>query len=181
MARSYTKAEGSLFKTGGYGMHVSLDMFFDLEAVQARMDRKTERVFGATGAYTRKAMQRGMRRRRGVSAPGEYPSARPGNPLLRDKIRFGYDSNKQALVIGPALLDRTDREVAAAGMTVPELINYGGTVMRRRRWDPQANRIRRMQRSERPIPWHYRPRPFVALTRPIAERALMENMERFDF
>ncbi len=162
-------------------MHVSLDMFFDLEAVQARMDKKTERVFGATGAYVRKAMQRRMRRRKSASAPGDYPSARPGNPLLREKIRFGYDNRNQSLVIGPALLDRTDREVAAAGLTVPELINYGGTVMRRKIWDPRAKKIRYLGRNQRPIPWHYRPRPFVALTENIARAKLLENMEKFRF
>lgn len=162
-------------------MHVSLDMFFDLPAVQSRMDKKTERVFGSTGAYTRKVMQRGMRRRKGASQPGGYPSARPGNPLLREKIRFGYDSSSKSLVVGPALLDRTDREVAAAGMTVPELVNYGGTVMRRKAWNPRTKKITYLRRDQRPIPWHYRPRPFVELTQPIAEKKLMENMEKFDF
>lgn len=190
----YTKAEGSLFTSGGRGVHVSLDMFFDLPGIIAKMDKKTERVLSSTGAFAMSVMQRGMRYRKSASKPGDYPSARQGrvkkksdlkpgemngNSLLRAKIRFGFESSTKSLIVGPALLDSTDSEVAAAGKTVPELINFGGTIQRRQIYDPKTKQIRYLRRGQKPVRWRYRPRPFVELTKPIAIRKLAENMEKF--
>jgi hypothetical protein len=143
------------------------------------MDKKTEKVLSATGAFTRTAMQRGMRRRKSASKPGDYPSAH-GNSLLRDRILFGFDVGTESLIVGPDKLDSTDREVAAAGKTVPELINFGGTVTRKAIYDPKTKQIRRIRHNQRPRQWVYRPRPFVALTLPIAAKKLADNMERFE-
>lgn len=172
-------AVGSLFKTGGFGMHVSLDMFFDRAGVLNAMDDKSNRCMSSAGAFGRTVMQRGMRRRRSASSVGDYPSARPGNPLLRERVRFGYDKKNKSLVIGPALLDSTDREVAQAGYTVPELVNYGGTIKRQRTYDPVRDEIVRLGPSEPPEQWLYQPRPFVELTQPKAEQKLMDNLANF--
>ncbi len=170
----------SLFSNGGFGFHVSLDMFFDRAGIIAKMDEKTNKVLSNTGAFARTVMQRGMKYRKSPSPVGGYPSAHRGNPLLREKIRFGYDEATKSVVIGPALLDKTDKEVAAAGKTVPELINYGGVVMRRKVYDPKLKQIRHLHRTQKPIPWHYGARPFAELTLPIASKKLAENMEKFD-
>ncbi len=169
---------GSLFPTGGFGMHVSLDMFFDRAGVQSAMDEKTNRCMSNAGAFGRTVMQRGMRKRKKISAPGEYPSAH-SYPLLRDKVRFGYDRQKSTLVVGPALLDRTDREVAAAGFTVPELVNYGGVVTRKSIYNPIRKRIEALPAGLEPVQWIYQPRPFVELTKPLVEKKLMENYANF--
>lgn len=174
-------AVGSLFRTGGFGMHVSLDMFFDRAGTIAAMDEKSNRCMSSAGAFGKTVMQRGMRRRKAISDPGNYPSAHPGNPLLREKVRFGFDKDKKSLVVGPALLDSTDPEVAAAGFTVPELVNFGGTVERRSTYDPLANRIKRISNAENPVRWLYQPRPFVELTQPKVEKKLLDNLERFTF
>jgi hypothetical protein len=172
---------GTLFKTGGHGIHVSLDMFFDRQGVITRMDAKTNKVLSSAGAFSRTVMQRGMRKRKKISSPGEYPSAHQ-NPLLREKVRFGFTGNfhdaLKGVVIGPALLDSPDKEVAASGKTVPELINEGGVVMRRMVYDRNKKELRR---TRQPIRWKYRARPFVDLTMPKAAAKLAENMEKFDF
>lgn len=155
-------------------------MFFDRAGVQAAMDKKTTRVLSATGAFSRKAMQRGMRYRKSASQPGDYPSARRGNAMLRDRILFGFDVGTESLIVGPAKLDSQDKEVAAAGKTVPELINFGGTITRKAIYDPQKKQIRRIRANQRPRRWRYRPRPFVELTLPIAAAKLRDNMEKFD-
>lgn len=157
--------------------HVSLDMFFDRAKVIDAMDRKTHRVLSSTGAFGRSVMQRGMRYRKKASTPGDYPSARRGNALLRDGIFFGYNASAREVVVGPRLLDRTDSDVAAMGKTVPQLINEGGVVSRRMVYDAKK---KQMRRTNRPLRWRYRPRPFVDLTLPKAAAKLAENMEKFD-
>lgn len=155
-------------------------MFFDRVKVLDAMDKKMNRVGGATGAFGRKVMQRGMRYRKSASEPGDYPSARRGNSLLRDKILFGYDIRTKDLVIGPARLDTQDKEVSAAGKTVPELINFGGTVTRHAIYDPEKKQIRRIRKTQRPRRWRYRPRPFITLTLPIVVEKWKENVEKYD-
>lgn len=155
-------------------------MFFDRVRVLDAMDAKTNKVGGATGAFGRRVMQRGMRYRKSASNPGDYPSARRGNAMLRDRILFGYDIKTKDIVIGPAKLDSQDKEVAAAGKTVPELINFGGTITRHAIYDPTTKQIRRIRHNQRPRRWRYRPRPFTSLTLPIVVEKWKENMEKFN-
>jgi hypothetical protein len=169
-----------LFGNGGFGIHVSLDMFLDRARILAVMDDKSNRACYETGLFGRKVMQRGMHKtKNAISSEGEYPRAH-GNPLLRDKIRFGYDATIRELIIGPALLDKTDKDVAAAGMTVPELINSGGTVMRRKVYDAKRKQIRPLRASEQPRAWHYKKRPFVRLTLPLVAAKLKEKMQTLE-
>ena len=158
-------------------INVTTKMFFDRAKVIAAMDNKTARVLGSTGAFTWRAMKQGMRYRKSASKPGDYPSARRGNALLRDRVLFGYAISAGELVVGPSLLDRTDKEVAAVGKTVPQLINEGGAVVRRRVWDPKKKESRYTKRS---FVWRYRARPFIALTMPAAAKKLADNMERLE-
>lgn len=158
-------------------IHVTTKMFFDRAKVVEAMDRKTNKVLSSTGAFSRKTMQRGMRRRKKISNPGEYPSAH-GNALLREKIFFGFDEGSRSLIVGPAKLDRTDKEVLAAGKTVPQLLNEGGTILRKQTYDSKAKKFRPIKRARRHV---YRPRPFVELTLPIAAKKLADNMEKIEF
>lgn len=175
-------AEHMLFSSGGHGIHVSLDMFLDRARVMAAMDDKSNKAAALTGGWGRTYMQRQMRYRQGISKPGDFPSAhKANNAYLREKIRFGYDTGLRELIIGPALLDTTDKEVAAAGLTVPELINSGGVVRRHKVFDAKRQQIRRLRKSQRPKVWQYRKRPFVALTRPKVIEKLKENMEKIPF
>jgi hypothetical protein len=154
-------------------INVTTKMFFDKPGVVAAMSRKTQRVLSSTGAFTRQTMKRGMRKRKGVSAIGDYPSAH-GNSLLRSLIYFGYDDATQSVVIGPTLI-RNDSSILS-NVTVPQLINEGGTiqrrVFRRRKNSRLSGYVTETQR--------YRPRPFVALTTPVAAKKLADNMAKFE-
>jgi hypothetical protein len=148
---------------------VSSKVFFDKPGILQRMDRKTARVLSSTGAFTRTVMKRGMRKRKKIGGPGEFPSAHDGR--LRNLIFFSHEPSTKSVVVGP-LIFQSKRQVATGGKTGAQLLNEGGTAVRRRLVGRRA--ARRMVRR-------YRPRPFVALTRPTAAKKLMENMERFRF
>lgn len=157
---------------------VQTKTFFDKPRIVAAMDEKTLKVLRITGGQCRKAMQHGMRYRKKPSAPGDYPSAHKPNALLRQRIHFGFDEESRSLIIGPDKLNRTDREVAAAGKTVPQLVNEGGTILRKRTFDKKKKRWRHTNRARRQ---HYRERPFVNLTTDYGAERLAKNMENIAF
>jgi hypothetical protein len=136
---------------------IKFSMFFDRKGVIDKMEAKERKVLARTGGFARKVMRGGMRRRKKISQPGEYPSAHAGQ--LKELIFFGYDDGQ--LVVGPVLFKGKGRQ--PQGKTVPELINEGGTVtMKTKRTTYTAN---------------YAARPFVDLTMPAAAKALADNME----
>jgi hypothetical protein len=148
---------------------VSSKVLFDKSAILARMDRKTARALLSTGAFTRTVMKRGMRKRKKISQPGEFPSAHDGR--LRNLIFFAHEPSSKSVVVGP-LIFQSKRQTPTGGKTGAQLLNEGGTAVRRRLGGRRV--AKRIVRG-------YRPRPFVALTRPTAAKKLMENMERFKF
>ena len=149
-------------------INVTTKMFFDRDRVVNAMDRKAQRCLSSAGAYGRTIMRRGMKRRKGISAPGGFPSAHAGQ--LKELIYFGYDAATKGVVIGPTLFKK-DRELTGTTKTVPQLINEGGTVFR----------VKKVGRGSQHIRQTYRPRPFVELTRPHVEKKFLENLEKFDF
>lgn len=154
-------------------INVTTKMFFDRVKVANAMERKENRCLSSAGAFGRTVMRRGMRRRKRISAPGEYPSAHAGQ--LKELIYFGFEPSTKSVVIGPTFF-RKDREAIGATKTVPQLINEGGTVFRQRKVGRGANR-RLVGGVVRQL---YRPRPFVALTLPKTAAKLAQNMEKFD-
>ncbi len=148
-------------------INVTTKMFFDRDKVVNAMDRKTHQCLSSAGAFARTVMKRGMRRRKKISQPGEYPSAHAGQ--LRDLIYFGFDGNTKTAVIGPKLY--SGKDTAQRNKTIPQLINEGGTVVRA---------IRQKNGTLKRVTQQYQPRPFVGLTAPIAAAKLAENMEKFD-
>lgn len=152
---------------------VTPQIFFEPDKVLAPMNRKTEMVLKLTGGYARKVMKQGMRRRKGASAPGDYPSVHSGQ--LRDLIYFGYDIDARELVVGPTLF-KVDREISGTSKTVPELLNEGGTVQRTR----VVGRGSKRRATDRTRTQTYRPRPYVTLTLPIAAKQFAINMEKLD-
>jgi hypothetical protein len=156
-------------------INVTTKMFFDKPGVVAAMSAKTHRVLSSTGAFARTVMQRGMRRRKGVSAPGDYPSAH-GNSLLRDLLYFGFDASAQGVVVGPTLIGRNRRgAIVESGKTIPQLINEGGAVVRK-----STIRGRGRRAIDKINRYAYRARPFVTLTLPKAAAKLAENMKKFE-
>ncbi len=112
-------------------------MFFDRQAVLSATDRATRKVLSKFGAFVRTTARHSIRRRKKPAPPGSPPSSHVG--LLKKLIYFGYDADRQSVVIGPTPL----RAVAEA----PPLLEYGGTTTIERR----GKRMRAQ----------YRPRPFM--------------------
>lgn len=125
------------------GMKIT-KMFFDTKKVISATDRATRRVFSKFGAFVRTAARSSIRKRKRISAPGKPPSSHQG--LLKKLIFFGYDREKQTVVIGPELLHGK----ATAGAT--ELLEHGGRT---------TVRGKRGRRARRRIVATYTPRPFM--------------------
>jgi len=96
---------------------------FDSAAVRKALDRMTYRVFVRFGQYVRKVARHSIRSRRGPSRPGKPPHSQTG--LLKAGIYYGWDAGERSVVIGPARLRGGQ---TYGSVTVPELLEYGGTV-----------------------------------------------------
>lgn len=147
--------------------------FFDKHGITEKMDRKTRRVLSSTGAYSRTVMKNGMKSADGPAPPGAYPHSHQGD--LKRLIYFGYDDATKSVVVGPTAFRRRENTLDG-GLTVPQLINDGGTVYRQTFVGPRRHRRPAGVR----LRFSYQARPFVPLTAPIAAKKLAENMEKFD-
>jgi hypothetical protein len=100
-------------------------LFFDRDAVTGKVDKATRKVLSRFGAFVRTSARSSIRKRKKSAPPGQPPSSHSG--LLKKFIYFGYEPQKQSVVIGPVKLD------SKAG-TAPEALEHGGrTVVRKRR------------------------------------------------
>jgi len=104
-----------------FGIHLksAKGMFFDRTSIQNKVDTATRKRLSQFGAYVRQTARRSLRKRKRSSRPGQPPSSHTG--LLKQFILFGYDSNRQSVVIGPVALARKSSGV-------PEVLEYGGKV-----------------------------------------------------
>jgi len=143
------------------GMKVK-NLFFDRKAVTDATDRATRTVFGRFGAFVRRSARSSIRKARrkrlgelskeellihrirqrkakeqGRPAP-KLPLApsEPGRPprsvsgRLKDFIFFSYEPTRRTVVIGPARINRGEMY---GPVTTPELLEEGGTVVKRTR------------------------------------------------
>lgn len=101
----------------GFKIDQAKGMFFDAPKVIRAVDRATRRVLSKFGAYVRTAARSSIRKRKGASEPGKPPSSHTG--LLKRYLYFGYDPERQSVVIGPA---RLSGKIGSA----PEAMEYGG-------------------------------------------------------
>jgi hypothetical protein len=92
--------------------------FFDRKAVTSAVDKATRRVLSKFGAFVRTRARTSMRRRKGVSAPGDPPHAHTG--LIKRFLFFSYDRERKSVVIGPAKLNRV------VSSTALPALEYGG-------------------------------------------------------
>jgi hypothetical protein len=101
-------------------LEATLKLFFDSKAVIDAVDKAERRVLSRFGAFVRKRARSSIRKRKAVSKPGQPPTSRTGK--LKKSILFSYDPTKKSVVIGPHLFE------SLRGKTVPELLEYGGSV-----------------------------------------------------
>lgn len=96
-------------------------LFFDSPKVVRAMDRTTRKVLRRFGAFVRRTALGSIRKRKKTSKPGKLPSSHTG--LLRNFIRFDYDSRQRSAVIGPIRLTKKGRGEA------PRILEYGGSTV----------------------------------------------------
>jgi hypothetical protein len=95
--------------------------FFDRDKVVKAMDKETRRVLSRFGAFVRQRDRTSQKRRKGISGPGSPPSAHVG--LIRDKTFFAYEPVAKSVVIGPAFLNKPNRDAL-------RLVEEGGDTLR---------------------------------------------------
>lgn len=100
-------------------------LFFDRQAVISKVDAASRKVLSKFGAFVRRSAKSSIRKRKKPAPPGSPPSSHTG--LLKKFIFFGYDPERQSVVIGPTRLNQKGRGEA------PPLLEYGGkaTLVRR--------------------------------------------------
>jgi hypothetical protein len=105
--------------TSGFtiGLRQAKAGFFDRPAVQSATDRATNRNLSRFGAFVRTRSRSSIRKRKGISEPGQPPSSHVGT--LKKFIFFSFESTTKSVVIGPT---RT-----AEGGEAPALLEHGGT------------------------------------------------------
>ena len=115
-------------------MRVKL-LFFDSPRVRRAMDTATRQALGRAGAFIRRRAKSSIRRRKGISQPGQPPHSHAGH--LRRLIFFSWDPAAESMVIGPVPFKQGE---------APRLLEFGGTVTRRTR-----RRRRRMTYRKHPF------------------------------
>ncbi|MEX2388774.1 MAG: hypothetical protein WD534_12925 [Phycisphaeraceae bacterium] len=122
-------------------IRITPQMFFDRKAVTGAVSRATRRVLSKAGAFVRQRARTLIRPRRRSARPGEPPSSHAGD--LRRLIWFGYERQQPTVVIGPAPLHGRS---PYGPTTVPEVLEFGGTVTARDHRQ-QGKRVRRRYRG----------------------------------
>ncbi len=97
---------------------IKFSQFFDRPAVIHRLNAAKRQVLSKAGAFVRTAARRSIRPRKKTAKAGSPPSSHTG--LLRRLIFFGYDGDRETVVIGPKLFRKKDP-------TIPQLLEHGGT------------------------------------------------------
>lgn len=90
-------------------------MFFDRPKVARAVDRAKRRVLSKAGAFIRQRARTSIRPRKRTSRPGEPPTSHTG--LLRRFIFFGYDRQRESVVVGPVGFRRSK---------APHVLEVGG-------------------------------------------------------
>lgn len=150
----------------------------DTAAVTRHVDRAARPVMMRAGAFVRRRAQSRLRRRKKPSAAGQAPSvhATDSRATLKN-IRFDYDAEAKELIVGFVLLD-TGNEVADPSGTLPETLEFGGTVSLLEE-ERRPGRWRRVnpRRPARDLPRRHRTVTYAA--RPVMGPALDDEKDQF--
>ena len=111
----------------GFKLDPSRKIFMDLTAVRTPIDRASRQVHSRFGAFVRKKAKWSIRKRKKSSVAPAPPSSHTG--FLKRLIVFNVENNGRNVVIGPLLMGRRVVDGSPiGGMTVPEVLEYGGSI-----------------------------------------------------
>lgn len=136
--------------------------FFDRQAVKNAMAAKERRALSRAGAFVRRRARSSIKRRKGISEPGNPPHAHIKGTDGIKKILFYHDHVKRTVIIGPVKFN------SHGNVTVPGLLEYGGTkrdeiTITRTRSNKKGSRGRFTGaiKERRRVNHRYRERPFM--------------------
>ena len=115
--------------------------FFNRAGVIDAISKGNRQALIEIGAIVRQVMKRSIRKRKAPAQPGGPPHSHAGH--LRKHIYFHYSHPSQSVIIGPALLSGVRKNIA--GPQAPELLEFGGTIKRKK----SMKRGGRMERTYR--------------------------------
>lgn len=106
------------------------DFFFDRQRIIDWIGRENARKLAKLGAFLRKRARTDiLRRRAGHAPPGSPPHVHAkGDYATLKNILFGLDWANNALKVGPVGIPSMFLPSGASRRTVPELLEFGGTV-----------------------------------------------------
>jgi hypothetical protein len=102
------------------------EYFLDRAAVLARAGKMRARALGMGGAYIRRKARDLLRKGKKPAQPGKPPKTHGSEPNVRT-ILFAMDPATDTMLIGPVKLNSAKRLRASNRLTVPELLEQGGT------------------------------------------------------
>ena len=109
--------------TFGLQIRGSLKRKFEWNKLAMKTMDAAKKALIRQAAYIRRVARSSMQKADKPSAPGKPPHAHD-NPLIRKLLYFDYDDSTGSVVVGPISGRRRSEQ------TVPELMEYGGTVQR---------------------------------------------------
>jgi len=140
-------------KAVGFRLREMKKLFFTSPAVKRALDKRTYHAFLRFGQYVRKVARHSIVSASGPSKPGTPPHSHVG--LLKRMIFYAFALWSRSVVIGPTLVSGRNQGMRAYGtVSVPEVLEYGGTV----RMTKDSARRAHLPRGTRA---DFRPRPFM--------------------
>lgn len=154
-------------------------LFLDRANIQKRIGQGRARALSRQGAFVRTtAIQKVLRRRKGVSRPGGAPSVRSRDSIrtLR-KVLFSYDDQSESVVVGPVKLNQVN-QTSAGRLSVPQLLEFGGTAkIHEVQYNPGGVWFRRDLRKRQRSSYAYRIRSAIYAPRPFMSVALQREID----
>lgn len=151
-----------------HGVDQAKAFFFDRSAVLDRLDKMKAGGLKQCGAVTRRIARNSLRRSPNPSRPGQPPKIHGTDSLLKKFIFFTFDPGSFSCLVGPARINSS--MTAAAGDTVPGILEHGGTThfpaTSYLDTNSATGRVRR--RMYAAVARYVQPRPFM---RPALEKA----------
>ncbi len=122
-------------------IHVNFKMFLDKPKALRYTSAVQRKFMGRFGGYTRSTARRSIRKRKKSSRVGSPPSSHEGS--LRRLIFFGYDRQRNSVVIGPLKFKSSK---------IPSVLEHGGHSFALRR-NKKTNKLERTRIKIRPRPF----------------------------
>jgi hypothetical protein len=106
----------------GYTINQAKSQFLDRPKIRRAVGEAMARWAERSGGYVRKTAKNSIRDGKSSAKPGKPP--RNWTRLLKDKIVFVWEPQRNNIVVGPTLLNKPDRDAL-------EVLEHGGDAMRR--------------------------------------------------